>query len=185
MAKNDKPQAAVAKQESKEVEKPQTSTAISPAGEFERVFDRVRDLERRMFDSFFRRDWMSPLRWEEPVFPELGEVFKLGGPKVDVIERDAEVVVRAEVPGVAKDDLDISLTESSVTLRGKTRHEEKEEKGSYRRMEISRGEFSRTLHLPSDVDASKASAKFKDGVLELTLPKLKKTQRHTVKIEEG
>ncbi|MDO9190833.1 MAG: Hsp20/alpha crystallin family protein, partial [Sulfurimicrobium sp.] len=134
MAKNDKPQAAVAKQESKEVEKSQPSTAISPAGEMERVFDRVRDLERRMFDSFFRRDWLSPLRWEEPAFPELGELFKLGGPKVDVVERDTEVLVRAEVPGVAKDDLDISLTENTVTLRGKTRHEEKEEKGDYRRM---------------------------------------------------
>lgn len=185
MAKSDKTQAAVAKQESKEVEKPQPGTAISPAGEMERVFGRVRDLERRMFDNFFRRDWLSPLRWEEPVFPELGEMFKLGGPKVDVIERDTEVVVRAEVPGVAKNDLNISLTENSVTLQGKTRHEEKEEKGDYRRMEISRGEFSRTLHLPAGVDASKASAKFKDGVLELTLPKLKKTQRHTVKIEEG
>lgn len=185
MTKNDKTQAAVAKQESKAVEKPRPSTAISPAGEMERAFDRIRDLERKMFDNFFRRDWISPLRWEEPLFPEFGELFKHGGPKVDVIERDAEVMVRAEVPGVAKDDLNISLTENSVTLRGKTRHEEKEEKGDYRRMETSRGEFTRTLSLPADVDASKASAKFKDGVLELTLPKLKKTQRHTVKIEEG
>lgn len=185
MAKSDKPQTTVAKQESKAVEKPQPSTAISPAGEMERVFDRVRDLERRMLDSFFRRDWLSPLRWEEPVLPELGEMFKLGGPKVDIIERDAEVVVRAEAPGVAKDDLNISLTENTVILSGKTRHEQKEDAGNYRRMEMSRGEFSRTLHLPADVDASKASAKFKDGVLELTLPKLKKSSRHTVKIEEG
>lgn len=118
-------------------------------------------------------------------FPELGEMFKLGGPKVDIIERDAEVVVRAEAPGVAKDDLNVSLTENTVTLSGKTRHEQKEDTGNYRRMEMSRGEFSRTLHLPADVDASKASAKFKDGVLELTLPKLKKSSRHTVKIEEG
>lgn len=67
------------------------------------------------------------------------------------------------MPGVAKDDMEISLTENSVTLQGKTRHEEKEEKGACRRMEISRGEFTRTLHLPAGVDAAKASAKFKDA----------------------
>ena len=185
MAKNDKPQTAVAKPESKAPEKASSSTALSPAVEMERALSRFRDIERRLFDNFFRRDWMSPLRWEEPLFPEFGEIFKAGGPKVDVIERDAEIMVRAEAPGIAKDDLEISLTENTVTLRGKTRHEEKEEKGDYRRMEISRGEFSRTLTLPADVDAAKASAKFKDGVLELTLPKLKKSERHTVKIEEG
>jgi len=185
MAKNDKPETAVAKQESKAPEKSSSSTAISPAGEMSRMFDRMRNIERRMLDNFFRRDWMSPLRWEEPLFPEFDELIKQTSPKVDVIERDAEVVVRAEVPGVAKDDLDISLTENTVTLRGKTRHEEKEEKGDFRRMEISRGEFSRTLYLPAGVDGAKASAKFRDGVLELTLPKLKKSERHTVKIQEG
>lgn len=185
MAKTDKPAATVEKKESKEIEKSPLSTSIRPAGEIGRVFDHFRDMERRMFDNFFRRDWMSPLRWEEPFFPEFGEMFKLGGPKVDIIERDAEVVVRAEVPGVAKDDLNISLTENTVTVQGKTRHEEKEDTGEYRRMEMSRGQFSRTLHLPAGIDAAKASAKFKDGVLELTLPKLKKSARHTVKIEEG
>lgn len=185
MAKTEKPDTAVTKQESKAVEKTQPSTALRQAEEMERMFDRFREIERRMVDSFFRRDWMSPLRWEEPLFPEFREIFKAGGPKVDVIERDTEIVVRAELPGVAKDDLDISLTENTVTLRGKTRHEEKEEKGDYRHMEISRGEFSRTLTLPTGVDGAKASAKFKDGVLELTLPKLKKSERHTVKIQEG
>lgn len=185
MAKNDKVETAVAKTETKDVEKKPTSNAPVPIVEMERMFDRIREIERRMVDSIFRRDWMSPMRWEEPLLPEFSEIFKAGGPKVDVIERDAEVVVRAEVPGVAKEDIDISLTENTVTLRGKTRHEEKEEKGDYRRMEISRGEFSRTLQLPAGVDGAKASAKFKDGVLEVTLPKLKKSERHTVRIQEG
>lgn len=185
MAKNVKTETAVAKAESKELKQAQPSTALTPAADMERMFDRFRDIERRMLDNFFRRDWLSPLRWEEPLFPEFGELLKHTGPKVDVIERDAEVVVRAEVPGIAKDDLEISLTDDTVTLRGKTRHEEKEEKGDYRRMEISRGEFSRCLYLPAGVDAAKASAKFKDGVLELTLPKIRKSQRHTVKIEES
>lgn len=174
MAKEDK---APVVQKSQQIEKARPSGTVTP---FE-------DMEK-MFDQFFRRMWLSPFHWESPLFPEfhaLPELMKARAPRVDVVERDSEVLVRAEVPGVGKDDLDISISEDSVTIRGKSRHEEKEEKGDYRRVEISRGEFSRTVYLPAGVDGSKAKAKFKDGILDLTLPKLKKSERHTVKIEEG
>jgi len=75
------------------------------------------------------------------------------------------------------------VTKNTVTIKGSTSHEEKEEKGDYYRSEMSRGSYSRTLALPSDVEADKAKAKFKDGVLELTLPKLKKAKRRSVKVE--
>lgn len=104
-------------------------------------------------------------------------------PRVDVIDRDEEVLVRAEVPGVDKKDLEISVSENSVTINGKTSHEEKEEKGSYYRCEVSRGVFTRTVALPSDVDADKAKTTFKDGVLELTLPKVTKSKRRTIKLD--
>lgn len=157
-------------QESQAMEKSRPTRALMPFEEME-----------KMFDHFFHRGGMMPFRWDEPLFPELhGNM-----PKVDIIERDDNVLVRAEVPGYAKDDLNISLTEDTVTLSGKTRREEKEEKGDYHRMEISRGEFSRTLYMPAGIDGAKASAKFKDGVLELTLPKLRKSERHKVKIQEG
>ncbi|HUW51292.1 MAG TPA: Hsp20/alpha crystallin family protein [Sulfuricella sp.] len=157
------------------MEKAQPVRALAPFEEMERTME-------KMFDRFFRRGWMTPFRWDETLFPEFsGERM----PRVDVIERDAEILVRAEVPGYARDDLNISLTEDTVTLSGKTRREEKEEKGNYHRMEISSGEFSRTLHMPAGIDGAKAGAKFKDGVLELTLPKLRKSERHTVKIKEG
>ena len=103
-------------------------------------------------------------------------------PRVDIVERDDELVVKAELPGVDKKDLDVSVTENAVTIKGSTSHEEKEEKGDYYRCEISSGAYSRTLALPSDVEADKAKANFKDGVLELTLPKLKKAKRHTIKV---
>jgi HSP20 family protein len=93
------------------------------------------------------------------------------------------VVVRAEVPGVEKDDLDISVSDNTVTIKGETRREEKEEKGDYYRSEISRGTFTRTVMLPGVVATDKAKAKFKDGVLELKLPKVEKTKRRTVKID--
>jgi HSP20 family protein len=102
---------------------------------------------------------------------------------VDVIDRDDEVVVRAEAPGVEKKDLEVSLTENSVTIQGKTSHEEREEKGNYFRCEISRGAFSRTVALPAEVEVEKAKATFKDGLLELIMPKVEKSKRRTIKLD--
>jgi len=102
---------------------------------------------------------------------------------VDVIDRDDEVVVRAEVPGVEKDDLDVSVSDNAVTIKGETKREEKEEKGDYYRCEISRGTFARTVVLPDYVDSDSVKAKFEDGVLELTLPKVEKVKRRSIKID--
>ena len=137
----------------------------------------------RFFDNFFSRGWMRPSGWERPSWSELMPAFEGRMPKVDVVERDEEIIVRAEVPGVAKDDLDVTVSENMVTIKGETKHEEKEEKGDYYRSEISRGSFSRTVTLPSYVSSEDAKAKFSDGVLELTLPKVEKTKRHSVKID--
>lgn len=136
----------------------------------------------RLFDNFMRRGWMRPWRFEWPSFPEFAT---LEGkmPKVDVLERDNEVIVRAEVPGVDKKDLDVSVSDSTVTIKGSTRHEEKEEKGDFYRHEISTGAFCRSVALPSEVDGSRAKASFKDGMLELTLPKVEQSRRHSVKVD--
>jgi len=136
----------------------------------------------RLFDQYFRRGWMRPWRFEWPSFPDMAAL-ESNMPKVDVIDRDNEVIVKAEVPGVDKKDLDISVGDDTVTIKGSTRHEEKEEKGDYYRHEISAGAFSRTVALPAGVDGSKARANFKDGVLELTLPKMEKSRRHSVKLD--
>jgi len=146
--------------------------AISPFEEME-----------RMMESFFPRSWLRPFLWERPLMSELALPFEGKLPRVDVIDRDEEVLVRAEVPGVDKKDLEISVSENTVTINGKTSHEEKEEKGNYYRCEVSRGAFTRTVALPSDVDAGKAKTTFKDGILELTLPKVTKSKRHTIKLE--
>jgi HSP20 family protein len=84
---------------------------------------------------------------------------------------------------VKKDDLEVTLSEHTVTIGAHTTAEEKEEKGEYYRKEMSRGDFQRTLALPGGVDETRARASFADGVLELTLPKLEKTARRTVKVE--
>jgi HSP20 family protein len=135
------------------------------------------------FEDFFPRGWMHPLRHGWPSRPDLEAPFSGRMPRVDIIDRENEIVVRAELPGVDKDDLDVSMTDHSVTIRATTSYERKEEKGEYYRREMSRGEFQRTLLLPDNVDADKAKANFKDGVLELALPKVESAKRKTIKVE--
>lgn len=155
----------------KEVQKVEPARALSPFEEMD-----------RMFDSFFGRGWTRPWRMEWPSFPEMkameGKLVKM-----DVVDREADVLVRAEMPGVEKKDIDVSVTDNTVTVKGSTHHEEKEEKGDYYRREISSGSFSRTVMLPAEVDGSKAKADFKDGILELVLPKIEKSKRHSVRVE--
>lgn len=168
--KSDQGQAVEVKKAGGELEKATPSRWMSPFEEME-----------RLMDEFFPRGWLR--RWEWPLVPELARRMELRLPKVDVIDRDEEVVLRAEIPGVDKRDLDVSVSGNAVTIKGETRREEKEEKGDYHRCEISRGSFSRTVGLPAEVDASQAKASFKDGVLELILPKKAEAKRQTVRIE--
>jgi len=136
----------------------------------------------RMFENYFSRNWMRPFGklWSED---EILAPFEGKMPSVDVIDRDREVVVKAEMPGVDKKDLDISVTKNTVTIKGTTSHEEKEERGDYCRSEMSSGSYSRTLSLPADINEDKVKAKYKDGVLELTLPKLEETKRQKIKVD--
>ncbi len=136
-----------------------------------------RDMEH-MFENFMSRNWLRSFR----DFPSFRE-FESRVPKVDVVERDGEVVVRAELPGVEKKDLNVSLTDRALTIRASTRKETKEEKGEYYRKEISTGEVSRTVALPADVDGTKASAEFKDGLLEIVVPKTQKSNRVQVDVK--
>ena len=136
----------------------------------------------RFFDEGVPGRFLRPLRHEWPGWGRLTP-FEGKMPKVDVIDRDDAIVIHAEVPGVTKNDLDVSLTENSVTIKGTTHREEEKEKGAYHRREMSRGEFTRTIPLSVAVDGSKAKATFKDGVMELTLPKVEKSKRQTIKVQ--
>ena len=140
------------------------------------VFEEMEQLAERML----------PLSWMRPLHTE--RLFWGGAlPQVDIIDREAELVVRAAVPGFGKDDIEISCTAETATLRGCTEEEAKEgtEEGAYYRHEIRCEDFLRTIHLPCLVDDTRAKATFKDGMLELILPKAEAAKRHTVKIEEA
>jgi HSP20 family protein len=135
------------------------------------------------FEQYFGRPWFRPFRRDLPAWDELSKAFEGRIPNVDVIDREKEVIVRAEIPGVKKEDLEVSLCDNRLTVKGSTRHEEtKEEEGEYYRRELSRGSFSRMITLPSDIDTEKARAEFKDGVLEMTLPKQKPSKRHRIRV---
>ncbi len=170
MAKESKKQ-----DESKEI---QSSPVVTPT----RSMSPFEEMDRLM-ESFFPRQWLRPFRWDMPSWSELGAPLEMRSPRVDIIDRDNDIVVKAEIPGVKKEDIDVSMTDTTVTIKGSTSHEEKQEKGNYYRCEISRGTFSRTVALPSNVDADKAKAVFSDGILELTIPKVEKAKRKSITVE--
>jgi len=137
----------------------------------------------RLFEQFMGRSWMRPFNWENPLWSEMAKSMEVRVPSVDVIDREEEVVVRAEIPGVDKENLEVSLSDDRLTIKGSTRQEKEEkEAGEYTRREMSRGSFTRVVTLPANVDGEKASASFKDGVLEMTLPKLKPSKRLRINV---
>jgi len=131
----------------------------------------------RLFDDFFGRRFPRFFGWDRS-FGEFGD----SGPNVDIIDRGEEILVRAEVPGFRKEDIQVSVSGNLLTLEGTTGNEQTEEKGGYYRTEIMRGTFSTTLTLPAEVDDSKAKASMKDGVLELTLPKMEQAKRRSKRL---
>lgn len=136
----------------------------------------------REFDLMFRHGGF-PSRLSFPHFWGNIKAFEGKTPSVDMIDQKDNILIKAELPGVDKKDLDISVTDKTVTIKGKTKKEKKEEKGNYFRREISSGSYERVLAIPGNVDSSKAKAKFADGVLELTLPKTDKGNGKKVKVE--
>jgi len=140
------------------------------------------DLDR-WFDDMLSRRWLHPLDAKFPRFPAMHFSAGIEMPKVDIIESEVEVKIHAALPGVKKEDLDVTLSNQTVTIKASTKKEEKKESGEYYRREISRGEFQRTLTLPAQVDSDKAKASFKDGILEIVLPKLEKTKRKSIEIK--
>jgi HSP20 family protein len=143
----------------------------------------------RAFDRFFGRGF--PSLWHGRDFPVMDSLFgdsllEFKGqrlPNIDVVDRDNEILVRAEVPGVDKKDLTISLTDNLLTIKGESKTEKKEEKGDYHRREISSSAFARTFTLPGSVDSAKAAASLKDGVLEVILPKAESSRKRNIEVK--
>jgi HSP20 family protein len=120
----------------------------------------------RVFSDFF----LEPFSW----FPTLGlrPISRVElAPRVDVYETDTEVVVKAELPGVAKEDVEVVAEDGHLKIRGSAHRDEEVKEESYYRCERSFGEFERVVHLPSEIDEQNVKAKYENGVLEIRAPR--------------
>jgi len=143
---------------------------LDPFSQFRRDMD-------QMFEGMLS-DWAGPMNLLDR---------RLGNwmPRVDVRETAKEVRVTAELPGMEEKDLEVSLLDGALTIKGEKNEEHEEEKGDVHRSERQYGMFERTVPLPAEVDLDKVKATFKKGVLKITLPKTREAQsnRRLIRIE--
>ena len=149
---------------------------IAPRQE-ERVDHSVMSLHRdinRLFDDMFRGFSM-------PSLPSIGR--SLGWPRVELSENDKEIRVTAEFPGMEEKDIEISLDDHQLVIRGEKKSETERKDKGYFVSERKFGAFHRSIPLPVGVDTDKIEAKFKKGVLTVTLPKTAESQKKIKKIQ--
>jgi HSP20 family protein len=106
-------------------------------------------------------------------------------PKINVAETDKELAVSAELPGMVEKDIEISVSDGTLTLKGEKKEEKEEKEKNYYRVERSTGYFHREIPLPCDVDADHADATFKNGVLTVKLPKTQKAKGRKLEVKAG
>lgn len=131
----------------------------------------IQDEMNRLFDDFFGRP-VARTDWTEGVW----------NPSVDVSEDKDNVILRAEMPGMTKEDVRISIQDGVLTLRGEKKQEKEEKDKNYHRIERSYGSFCRSFQLPTSVKSDKVKATYKDGVLSITLPKTEEVKPKEIPI---
>jgi HSP20 family protein len=135
------------------------------------VLDRFADEMDRVFDDFgFGRSWIAP-RWGRS-WSSTPQHFSgaTWTPEIEAYERNNELVVRADLPGMKKDDVRIDVTENELTISGERHQERETEREGVYRSERTYGSFYRTIPLPPGAITDQAKASFRDGVLEITMP---------------
>jgi HSP20 family protein len=130
----------------------------------------LRDAMDRLFDDAFTR----PLRMYDG---------QMSTPAVDMYQTDNEIVVKAAVPGIKADDVQINVIGEVLTIKGETREKEEVNEKAYHLRERRWGAFERTLALPTDVVADKARAEFENGILTITLPKAEEVRPKAISIK--
>jgi HSP20 family protein len=131
----------------------------------------------RLFDGF-----LAPMTQRTSL---LDRAFGSFVPSVDIAETDKEVKVIAELPGMDEKEVEVTLVDGALQIRGEKREEHEENKRDYLRSEVRYGTFERSITLPAGIDPDKAKASFKKGVLKITLPKTAEAQsrRRTIPVE--
>ena len=134
----------------------------------------MREEMDRLFTQFFRRGDGEEATWGQGVW----------APPVDIYETDDAFVLKAELPGFRKEDVTIEMQENRLIIRGERKREEEVKEDKYHRIERAYGRFERSFWLPTTVDSEKIQATFKDGVLELRLPKSEAAKPKRIAIAE-
>lgn len=147
---------------------------IVPRGEeFEHWLDRfMEDVWRRPFPSLFGRDRWLPIR-----------PLSIRMPSLDVYEEKDSVVVKAELPGMKKEDVEVNLAGENLTIKGEKKEDKEVKEDDYYRRERSYGSFLRTIALPCEVKSDEIKASFKDGVLEIRMPKTEEAKKKSVSVK--
>jgi HSP20 family protein len=129
-----------------------------------RAMQRMADEMDRLFDDFgFGRRGLRPPSWRETGA-------ELWAPEVEVFQKNHEFTIRADLPGLKREDVTVDITDNDVTIQGERKHEKEEKREGYYRSERGYGSFCRVIPLPEGAISEQAKANFKDGVLEITMP---------------
>ena len=131
----------------------------------------IQDEMNRLFDDFFGRP-ITRREWTEKVW----------SPCVDMSETKDNIIINAEIPGMNKEDVKVSVQDNALTLSGERKQEKEEKNADYHRIEGSYGSFSRSFTLPTPVQPDKVKATYKDGILKITLPKTEEVKPKEVPI---
>jgi HSP20 family protein len=152
-----------------------------------RMLERFASEMDSIFDDFgLGRSWFGPWRSGRSLAARGQSGMGMWAPEIEVSQHDNELVVRADLPGMKKDDVSVDVTDSDITISGERRQEQQSERGGVYRSERSYGRFYRSIPLPDGVMADQAKATFKDGVLEIRMPALESSARgRRLEITEG
>jgi HSP20 family protein len=151
----------------------QSARPLARRTESEHPLSRLRDEIDSMFNRFFAQ-WPAPMDWGRGM-----ERFW----DVDLEETDKEILVRAEAPGFEPKDFDIHVSGDTLTIRAEHKQETEEKQGESRFWERRYGRFVRSIPLPAPVNAEKVDAHYRNGVLELRLPRTEETPRRRIEVK--
>ncbi len=135
-------------------------------------FEQMRREMDRFWDSFFERGRRGKVEEEGAWFPTL-----------DLTETKDDLVIKAEIPGIDPKDIDISLSDGILTIKGEKKQEREEKEEAYHLIERSYGAFARSLQLPKGIQSDKIQATYKNGVLRVVLPKSEEAKKREIKIK--
>jgi len=146
-----------------------------------------------------RHGWLDPFSEIEKIQDEVNRLFNFSlsrgfeksrgllegawGPAVDVYDSKDNILIKAEIPGMNKDDIEVCVQGDTLIIKGEKKREHEEKKKDYVRSELYYGSFHRAIPLSAAVDTTKINAKYKNGVLELTLPKKEEVKPKQIKID--